>query len=243
MVVSAFGSPVDVAAWDQFSTQTRIPVLIDGAASFDSVASSAINRPGRTPIMVSLHATKVFGVGEGGFVICSDRDFITRFTRICNFGVLMTPEGQILGYNGKESEYHAAVGLSNLDGWPERRARMADLTERYRIRLGNRADISLVPGYGEGWISCYCNIRVKQEAAGVIEHLRLRGVETRRWWQLGVHHQRAYRDFTRDPLPHTEELAPAVFGLPFFHDITDSQIDLVVDALFEALDTIPVTSK
>ena len=57
----------DVAAWDRFYEQTRIPVVIDRAAGFDAM------RPGRVPSVVSLHATKIMPAAEGGFVIARDK--------------------------------------------------------------------------------------------------------------------------------------------------------------------------
>jgi dTDP-4-amino-4,6-dideoxygalactose transaminase len=77
MPVAPFGLPVDIAAWDAFHADTGVPVVIDAAAGFSSL------KPGAAPAVVSLHATKVLGSGEGGFVICSDpslfmQDELTR---------------------------------------------------------------------------------------------------------------------------------------------------------------------
>ena len=235
MVVSAFGSPVDTAAWDAFTADTGIPVIIDCAASFDTVASVPHAAPGKSPVMISLHATKVFGVGEGGLLLSTDTDVVRRFNQICNFGVWDSPAGQILGYNGKLNEYNAAVGLAMYTKWDARRARVAELTRIYAERLAHVPGVSLLPGYGTGWVSCYCNVRTDAPAAPVIERLKNDGIETRRWWQSGVHVQRAYQHFTRDPLPHTEAFAERVFGLPFFHDLTNAQVDRVVDRLQAAV--------
>ncbi len=235
MVVSAFGSPVDVASWDAFSEATGIPVIIDGAASFDTVASVPIARAGRSPIMISLHATKVFGVGEGGLLLSTDVGLVQRFNQVCNFGVWGSPAGQILGYNGKLSEYNAAVGLAMFETWATRRARVAQLTQRYRQALSRVPGIQLVPGYGNGWVSCYCNVKAATPSEAVIERLGGRGIETRRWWQSGVHVQKAYRDFPRDPLPVTEQLASTVFGLPFSHDLDDTRLQRVIEGLKASL--------
>lgn len=238
MVVSAFGAPVDTQAWDAFTGRTGIPVIIDCAASFDTVTSVARARPGKSPIMISLHATKVFGTGEGGIVISLDDRTMGRFHRICNFGVWDSPEGQILGYNGKLSEYHAAIGLAALDGWQSRRIALAALTDRYVTALAQRTGVAALPGYGDGWVSCYCNVAI-DDAEHAIERLERLGVATRRWWQSGVHRQRAYRPFGRDDLPVTDSLGLRVFGLPFFHDMTDEQFDYVLSSFDEARSGLP----
>lgn len=231
MVVSPFGSPVNTHSWDDFTAQTGIPVIIDGAAAFDTVKSAPEMQPGKSPIMVSLHATKVLGVGEGGVVISTDEPTMRRFRQICNFGVWGSPEGQILGYNGKLSEYHAAVGLAALSGWSERRSLIESLTQRYIERLSALENLALLPRYGDGWVSCYCNVVLKEDSTSVIERLFELGIGTRRWWQRGVHLQRAYKPFSRDDLPVTDDLGKRVFGLPFFHDMTQAQLDRVVNGL------------
>ena len=236
MVVSAFGAPVDTRAWDAFTADTGIPVIIDGAASFETVASVERARPGRSPIMISLHATKVLGVGEGAIVISKDETFVHRLRQICNFGIWGSPEGQILGYNGKLSEYHAAVGLAALDGWSERRTIIERLTQTYRTELSGFPGIGTVPTFGDGWISCYCNIIVEGNSSRIIDRLAYMGIETRRWWRDGVHEQSAYAHFPSDPLPVTENLAKRVFGLPFFHDIELAHIKRIFVCLRSALD-------
>ena len=66
MPVSPFGQPIDFAAWESFREETGIPVVVDAAAMFDRIRASSI------PAVVSLHATKALGVGEGAFIISTD---------------------------------------------------------------------------------------------------------------------------------------------------------------------------
>ena len=235
MVVSAFGCPVPTQSWDRFTEETGIPVIIDCAASFDTVASVPQAAPGKSPIMISLHATKAFGVGEGGLLLSTDDDLVRRFNQVCNFGVWDSPAGQILGYNGKLNEYNAAVGLAFFGKWNQRRETFAGLTAKYAARLSNFGSVETIPGYGQGWVSCYCNIITSGDAAPVVASLRELGVETRRWWQSGVHVQRAYQHFSKDPLPVTEDLARRTFGLPFFHDLSDAQFEHVIQSLDSAV--------
>jgi dTDP-4-amino-4,6-dideoxygalactose transaminase len=231
MVVSAFGAPVDVAAWDRFTTDTGIPVIIDAAAAFDTVASIPKSAPGRSLMMISFHATKVFGVGEGALVLSTDDELVRRVRQICNFGVWDEPQGQILGYNGKLSEYHAAVGLAALDGWPQRRAAIDGVTQWFVDGLRDTVGVAVTPGYGAGWVSCYCNVAVNRPIDDLIARLRDRGIETRRWWQRGVDTQPAYRGFSHDKLPITQRLGASVFALPFFHDIGREDVDRVLKTL------------
>jgi len=64
--VAPFGRPVAQAPWQSFEAATGIPVVIDGAASFDVVDESRDPAIGDVPVALSFHATKAFATGEGG---------------------------------------------------------------------------------------------------------------------------------------------------------------------------------
>jgi dTDP-4-amino-4,6-dideoxygalactose transaminase len=73
--VVPFGAPFDLGVWEAFQAETGVPVVVDAAAAFDTL------QPARVPAVVSLHATKVLGVGEGGAVLCRDPDPVRRAGR------------------------------------------------------------------------------------------------------------------------------------------------------------------
>ncbi len=235
--VAPFGAPIDRAAWDRFTEQTGIPVIVDAAAGFDTVARIPGARPGPTPIMISLHATKPFAVGEGGVLISTDVDFIARARRTTNFGFRDRSQGSVIGVNAKLTEYAAAVGLAGLDLWQNERASWNELTHHYCRRLAELPEISFCPGYGAGWISSYCNVVLPERVnpRTVIDGLCKAGIDTRRWWGLGCHRQPAFSRFPRTSLSVTEDLAPRVLGLPFWVDLNPSVADRVVFALADAL--------
>lgn len=235
--VSPFGAPIDRAAWDRFTEETGTPVIIDAAAGFDTVARIPALRPGRTPVMISLHATKPFGVGEGGVLLCTDLAFIARVRQTINFGFRGRREALVTGINAKLNEYAAAVGLAGLDAWEDCRASWGLLTDHYRSRLVKVPGISLCPGYGMGWVSSYCNITLPPgaDAPMVIERLRRAHIDTRQWWGRGCHRQRAFAHFPRALLAETENFAARVLGLPFWIDLEPAAVDRVVLALAEAL--------
>jgi dTDP-4-amino-4,6-dideoxygalactose transaminase len=231
MAVSPFGAPLERARWENFTARTGIPVLIDAAAGFDSVSSVPSAGPGPTPIMISLHATKVLGVGEGAVLLSSDRSFIQVAEQYANFGFYAAAEAMVPGINGKLSEYAAAVGLAALEEWPARRARMMALSEAYRAALAELPHIRLAPAFGEGWVGSTCCVLLPGDGLTVGERLALQGVETRRWWRRGCHHQPAYGAFPRDALPVTEDLARRCLGLPFYPDLTQAEIARIAECL------------
>ena len=91
IVVGPFGMGVDVDDWLCFRSRTGIPVILDAAAGFDTAALSPI------PTIVSLHATKALGCGEGGFVMSSDKRLISRIMARSNFGFISRRKRCCLG--------------------------------------------------------------------------------------------------------------------------------------------------
>jgi dTDP-4-amino-4,6-dideoxygalactose transaminase len=194
MPVAPFGRPVDARAWEAFRDKTGIPVVIDAAAGFDAAMASSI------PTVVSLHATKALGIGEGGFVLSTDLALITEIRMLSNFGFDATRRAQMFATNGKLSEYHAAVGLAALDEWDETREEWKAAAGRYRTALQTN-QMSLQPGFGDRWVGSACVLELSRpDARRVEEALTAAGIETRRWWGDGARsppgHQRPDR---RDP--------------------------------------------
>ena len=235
--VAPFGRPIDSASWDAFSDDTGIAVIIDGAAAFDALSVPGILNTGATPIAVSLHATKAFGVGEGGLLACGDARFCRRARAITNFGMSCERQAAVVGLNGKLSEYAAAVGLAGLDGWDAERGLWRALAERYRQSIADTPDLALAPGFADGWVAPYCNVVVRAEvgAPAVIAGLAADGIEARQWWGAGCHGQPAFADCPRTALGHTEDLAARVVGLPCWVDLEAAAVERVVASLSRIL--------
>lgn len=229
MPVAVYGQTLDAAGWAAFSAAHGVPVILDAATAFDSA------QPGPCPSVVSLHATKILGVGEGGFVMSHDPGLIADIRRRINFGFSGNRETLVEATNGKMSEYAAAVGLAALDGWDSRRAGFQRLASRYRAGLARLAGAKLVDGFGEDWLAATCVVELDRPAQAVAADLANAGVETRAWWGMGMHRQPAFSHFPRRPLPVTETLALRTLGLPMYLDMPDEAVDYTIAALEKAL--------
>lgn len=229
MPVSVWGQPIDAARWDEFAEETGTSVVIDTAPAFDSV------RPSRCLSVVSLHATKVLGVGEGGYVLSSDEGLAADVKQRSNFGFMGSRVAQVAGANGKLSEYAAAIGLAGLDEWPERRAAFQAAARLYRGGLEGVSGVRLPPGWGEDWVSSTCVLGLAGSSAPLASALQAAGVETRAWWSRGMHLQPAFAHCPRLPLPVTERLAENTLGVPFSIDISDAEVEVVCAVVGEVL--------
>lgn len=230
LVVSPFGAALDTARWDAVQRNTGIPVIIDAAAAFDTIRAGGPMPLGTCPTIVSLHATKVFGIGEGGALISHDPDLIDRVRRLAQFGFLGTREATLPGLNAKLSEYAAAVGLASLDTWQETRARWSVVTNTYLPQLRDTAVLPS-PGFGNRFVSSTLSVLLPGPVPQIEPDLAAHGIAALRWWGPGCHRQPAFRHCPAEPMPTTEDLAARTIGLPFWQDIAPAQIEFVCRAL------------
>ena len=237
MPVSAFGRPVDGNAWAQFKEQTGLEVVIDAAAAFDGVQGSSI------PTVVSLHATKVFGVGEGALVLSSDGAFIERVRELTSFGFPFKPtagvrsrEARVAGTNAKLTEYSAAIGLAMWDRWSIHRAQLAKVRTRYLENFRELPEIEPQPGDDGTWVSMTMNVFATTELVSPLtREFDRHQIPYRRWWGLGCHGSPAYSGFPRTPLPVTENVAPRVIGIPCHPDLSIEDQDRVITVMTRAV--------
>lgn len=230
MPVSTFGRPQNTADWDRFSEETGLPVVIDAAGAF---GNQGVGR--RAVVCFSLHATKSLPAAEGGLVCAGSPDVPARVRKLSNFGI--DPELDwkvgIAGSNAKLSEYHAAVGLAALDQWPAMIEARHLLRQRYIQRLRSLGSAIELQAGTESGVYPTMVIRL---AGGVLANeavraLAVRGVEARRWYCPTLDRHPAFRDCAADALSVAHRLAEELIGLPYSLDMTDDQVERVVDSL------------
>lgn len=230
--VAPFGRPVAQAPWLEFREKTGIAVIIDGAASFEGVSEAPERCLGDIPVMLSFHATKSFATGEGGCVVSHDADFAARTSQALNYGFFNARDSRTPSTNGKMSEYHAAIGLAELDGWQHKQTAFRKVMASYRRQL---AHAGLVDRFhaAPDISSCYAlyHCRSEIDCSRVQASLREHGVEFRLWYGTGLQNQTYFANSERDDVSNTQRLSACLLGLPIAPDLSDAAIARVIAGL------------
>lgn len=223
MPVAPFGAPVAPEEWERFTERTGIPAVIDAAAGFDALTV------GRAPSVVSLHATKALGIGEGGAVFCTDREHVARIRQLANFGLHGSRLAAVSGTNAKVSEYTCAVGMAAMDQWPSRRELYIERAERYQQALG--AEVEFQPNFGK-FASATCVIWAAGVDADVLQTtLHEDGIESLRWWPAVCPDHPAFQGSAAGDMSVARLAAAQSLGLPMSVTLRLDDVDRVAAAV------------
>lgn len=235
--VHVFGLACDVGALADVGRDAKVPVVFDAAHGFGaSWRGCPVGGLGDAEVF-SFHATKLFGVGEGGAVCTGRPEWLEAVSRGRNFG--LGPDGDCgaAGINAKMSELFAIIGLRALEGVDGRLSRRRRVGERLRERLGKLPGVTLqrLPEWSE---SNHQNLAVLVEPGEfglscdeVQAAMTAENIMTRRYFHPPLHRMTCYQDRGTGPLPETERVADRVLCLPIYTDMTDEEIDAVAGSL------------
>ena len=228
--VAAFGAMPDLVGWKALRDETGLAVILDAAAAFDQAREADI------PTVVSLHATKVLGIGEGGFLATRDTELAARMRQLTTFGFRGSRAAQITATNAKLSEYSAAVGLAALDGWDADRLQYLRTAGLMRAAMTFLPEVRFQPGWGSDWVTSVCSVALPAGSVDAVEQsLAAHDIETRRWWGLGCQTNAAFAHCPLGDLGTTRHLGGSVLGLPFAVDMDARHISRLSTALATAL--------
>ena len=114
LTTHVYGNCGDLEKQEIIAKEIGIPLIYDGAHAFGvKYKGKSIFNYG-TVSTCSFHATKVFHTIEGGAVMTNDHKLADKIRGIRSFGHKNDDYFDI-GINGKNSEFHAAMGLVNFD--------------------------------------------------------------------------------------------------------------------------------
>lgn len=248
--VCTFGCHYDRSEWEEFTLDIGIPVVIDAAAAIQAQQPSA-----HYHTCYSLHATKYFGVGEGGLVIAPDQCCADKIRELSNFGFSNGLITQV-GSNYKMSEYHAAIGLAQLKRVELLKEKRNTLKNMYRKHFssslhlfsvqnfsGALADVTtLMPSGFQSAAAVVIKPELKIDGERITRKLCDAGVASRRWYTPGLHKHPAFIDYTvcgeqgRKQLPVTEMLNGGMVGLPYHNFLNEESIGYIANILTSSID-------
>jgi dTDP-4-amino-4,6-dideoxygalactose transaminase len=227
LATHVYGNPCDVIAIEKIAKKHNLKVIYDGAHAFGvEVGGKSIFEYGDISTC-SLHATKLYHSGEGGLIITKDHALLKKLAYIRNFGFNGPEAFAELGINGKNSEFHAAMGLVNLKYIEQIHSNRKKICDRYDEKLKNFNAVKQVWYHASNQNYAYYPIVLESEELlhKCIEVLKSHEIFVRRYFYPSLSKVLPYLDPVE--MKVTEDIAKRVMCLPLYFDLTLEEVDLV----------------
>ena len=226
LATHVYGNPCDIESIEIIAKKHNLKVIYDAAHCFGTkYKGKSVFSYGDISI-ASFHATKLFHTIEGGAVVTNDSGLLKKMSFLRNFGFSGPAEFDGVGINGKNSEFHAAMGLaifpyieSILNSRKEQSARYdmkLKTLKVQKIKLNEKADYNY----------SYYPIVFESEEAVLKSYNELEGnnIGTRRYFYPSLS---TLNYIEPQSAPICEEISKRVLCLPLYQDLSEEEIDFI----------------
>jgi dTDP-4-amino-4,6-dideoxygalactose transaminase len=229
MATHVYGYPCDVNRIKTIAEKFNLKVIYDGAHAFDTeVNGTSVFNFGDISTC-SFHATKLFHTVSGGCMITDNDALAEKLFLYRQFGHVYDDYYSI-GINGKNSEFHAAMGLCNLGHIDEIKKSRRRQWLSYFEKLKNTALALFEPAQSVIYNYAYFPVVFKSEAEllEAMERLNGKDIFPRRYFYPALN-KLPYLNCA--PCPVAESIAERVLCLPLFVGLCEEHQLQICDLL------------
>ena len=227
--VHVWGRGCETQAIEAIAAKRNLKVMYDASHGFGCAKGGRMLGTFGECEVFSFHATKFMNCFEGGGVATNNDQLAEKMRLMRNFGFVDFDKVVYLGVNGKMSEIHAAMGLTNFEAMEDIIAINRRNYEAYKAGLANVPGISVInydPAERNNYQ--YVVIEVDPEVCPrtrdeIVEALHAENIIARKYFWPGCHKMEPYRSLQPNAgllLPETERIAARVIVLPTGQSIT-----------------------
>ena len=182
----------------------------------------------------SFYPAKILGgYGDGGALATNDKGVYEKTRLLRDHGQKTKTELECYGFTGRLDNIHAAilnVKFPLLPAWIEKRRAIAS---RYGQGLKGVSPVNLppLPESDPRYYDAFQNFVVRaRDRDSLATYLKENGVEILIKDPVALHRQTAL-NLGKFRLPVSERLAQEVISLPLYPELTDDQVDYVIDCV------------
>lgn len=243
--VHIFGYPADMPGFERLAAERGLWIVEDSCEALGATHSDGLQMGARGNLAVfGFYPNKQLTTGEGGAVVCPDEATKQRIDSERNQG--RAPDmGWLdhdrLGFNYRLDDLSCALGIAQLERLDELLAERARVAALYTEALSG-VDELVLPCPDEGGDRRSWFVYVVQLPPGVdrdvaVVAMRARGVDTKPYLPA-IHLMSFYRErfgHREGEFPVCEEVARRSLALPFFPELSEGEVEQVVEALGEVI--------
>jgi len=231
--VHLYGHPADMAPILAIARQHGLAVVEDCAQAHGATyGDKQVGSIGDISAF-SFYPTKNLGaIGDGGLVATNDPGLAEKVKLLRQYGWQERYVSKVTGWNSRLDELQAAILRVKLRHLTEGNQRRRQLAEQYNFGLSHLP--VAIPSNKSGIGHVYHQYVIRHENRKDLQaFLAARSIVTLVHYPVPIHLQPAYRGRLGDvgSFPVSERAALEVLSLPLYPELTESQINSVVQAI------------
>ena len=231
MPVHLYGHPARMIELTEIAQKHGVDLYEDAAQAHGATLHGRpVGSFGRFA-MFSLYPTKNMTSGEGGMVVAESAEIARKLRLLRNQGMEKQYENEIIGFNARMTDIHAAIGrvqLTKVGVWTVQRQQNASFLDT------NLTGVT-VPSVAEGAVHVYhqYTIRVPEDRDGFVNALKREfNVGAGVYYPIPNHRLPSLAGYAPGlELPQTEKAAAEVVSLPIHPSLEQRDLDRIVDAV------------
>lgn len=219
LATHCFGNMCDVEEIERIARQHNLKVIYDAAHCFGTQYKDKSIFAYGDISTTSFHATKPFHTIEGGAVFTKDPALLKKMVYLRNFGHDGPGKFNGVGINGKNSEFHAAMGLCNLKYINEILTRRKEQSDFYDEVLQPLQSTKPLIQNGCQYNYAYYPLIFQSESVimKMQRELEKRNISPRRYFYPSL----SSLDYVQSkPTPVSDDIASRILCLPLYHDLS-----------------------
>ena len=235
LATHVYGIPCDIEKIEIIAKKYNLKVIYDAAHAFGcSYHGKSLLKNGDISTC-SFHATKLFHTVEGGCIISKDDELAHKILLYRSFGHI-ADDYYSIGINGKNSEFHAAMGLAILPKVASIIDERKKIMETYDFLLPKEI---VRPSFKiKDFQYNYAYLPVVFESEGLMlkvrDNLSGKKITARRYFYPSLN-QVPQTSALKYSCPISESISKRVLCLPLYVGLKQGEIKLIVDVIKGAL--------
>ena len=232
MFISPFGYPIDINYLNNIQKKFRASVIYDAADTFINFNKENLDNS-KIFITCSFHPTKTLPSNESGMII-SQKKYLNYFNSVINFGLsgLESKETNNLGFNGKLSEYDAAILMANFNDIYKIKKILKIKINYIMSMLKSNKYIRFQHLFGKKWFSLKLLIITNKEFNFKSLYEKFKSVYKihiyKPWSYFPMHRHIFFNKFKKLTLKNTNSIEKRIFCLPFSIDYKKKDLDRLI---------------
>jgi len=228
MPVHLYGYVCDMDALQAIADKYNLVILEDACQAVGATYQGKVAGSFGTGAF-SLYATKNVMSGEGGMITTNDDAVAEQCRLIRNHGMKRRYYHEMVGYNFRMSDLHAAIGLAQMDRL-ERFTQVRIHNAQYlNANLKTVVTPKVKDGYGHVWHQYTIRVDGGRDRDAAVKQLADAGVGTGIFYPVPAHQQEYMVEEAGEfHLPVAEKLAKEVISLPVHPQLTQAVLETIV---------------